>query len=145
MATDNSKVIAALRAFQEKNRAPSGGTWEIVQEFKGKSHDNGGINLEVGDGYVRRIDGTEKADDIAKKGVVIKKKYTATINGKTRSFGAKGYSISPGTPKGDNYCARSSGIKKCADPPCANDLSRKAWGCVGKKSYASKAVKYQRK
>jgi len=25
------------------------------------------------------------------------KKYTATIGGKTRSFGAKGYSISPGT------------------------------------------------
>lgn len=84
----------------------------------------------------------------AKNGVVVKspaKKYTATINGKTRSFGAKGYSISPGTPKGDNYCARSSGIKKCANPPCANDLSRKAWGCVGKKSVASKAVKYQRK
>ena len=45
------------------------------------------------------------------------KKYTATIGGKTRSFGAKGFSISPGTPKGDNYCARSSGIKKCANPP----------------------------
>jgi len=45
------------------------------------------------------------------------KKYVATVNGKTRRFGAKGYSISPGTPKGDNYCARSSGIKKCANPP----------------------------
>jgi hypothetical protein len=73
------------------------------------------------------------------------KKYTATIGGKTRSFGAKGYSISPGTPKGDNYCARSSGIKTCKNPPCANALSRKAWGCVGKKSVASKAVKYTRK
>ena len=69
MATDNSKVIATLRAYREKNRAPSGGTWEIVQEFKGKSHKNGGINLEVGDGYVRRIDGTEKADEIAKNGI----------------------------------------------------------------------------
>jgi hypothetical protein len=29
------------------------------------------------------------------------KKFKATINGKTRSFGAKGYSISHGTPKGD--------------------------------------------
>jgi hypothetical protein len=67
------------------------------------------------------------------------KKYTAKVNGKTRSFGAKGYSIAPGTKKGDNYCARSSGIKKCAKPPCANDLSRKAWGCVGKKSVKSKA------
>jgi len=148
MANVNPKVIAALRVFQPKQPSSSGVKWEVVQEFKGNNHENGGINLEVGDGYVRRIDGTEKADDIAKNGVKIKspaKKYTATINGKTRSFGAKGYSISPGTPKGDNYCARSSGIKKCADPPCANDLSRRAWGCVGKKSVASKAVKYQRK
>ena len=67
------------------------------------------------------------------------KKYSAKVNGKTRSFGAKGYSIAPGTKKGDNYCARSSGIKKCANPPCANDLSRRALGCVGKKSVKSKA------
>ena len=72
------------------------------------------------------------------------KKFKAKINGKTVKFGAKGYSISPGTPKGDAYCARSSGIKKCAKPPCANDLSRKAWGCVGKQSIKSKAVKYKR-
>jgi hypothetical protein len=73
------------------------------------------------------------------------KKFTATIDGKTRSFGAKGYSISPGTPKGDNYCARSSGIKTCKNPPCANALSRKAWGCRGKKSIKSLAVRYTRK
>lgn len=72
------------------------------------------------------------------------KKYVAKIDGKTRRFGAKGYSISPGTPKGDNYCARSSGIKKCANPPCPNDLSRKAWGCRGKKSIKSLAVSYKR-
>lgn len=142
----NPMVMAGIKAVQ--NRKPVGTPnvkWEIIQEFKGNSHDNGGIKLEVGDGYVRKIDGTHQADDIAKNGVVIKKKFTATINGKKRSFGAKGYSISPGTAKGDNYCARSSGIKKCQDPPCNNDLSRKAWGCVGKKSYASKAVKFQRK
>lgn len=146
----NPKVMAGIKAVQNRKPvvAASGNKWEVIKEFNGKSHDDGGINLEVGDGYVRKIDGTTQADDIAKNGVVIKspaKKYTATINGKKRSFGAKGYSISPGTPKGDNYCARSSGIKKCANPPCPNDLSRKAWGCVGKKSYASKAVKYQRK
>jgi hypothetical protein len=73
------------------------------------------------------------------------KKFKATINGKTRSFGAKGYSISPGTKKGDAYCARSSGIKKCKNPPCANALSRQAWGCVGKKSVKSKAKKFKRK
>lgn len=42
--------------------------------------------------------------------------------------------IRPGTKKGDAYCARSAGIKKCANPPCPNDLSRKKWKCRGKKS-----------
>ena len=56
------------------------------------------------------------------------KKFKTKVNGKTVKFGAKGYSIAPGTAKGDSYCARSAGIKKCAKPPCANDLSRKAWG-----------------
>lgn len=72
------------------------------------------------------------------------KKFKAKQGGKTVRFGAKGYSISPGTPKGDAYCARSSGIKKCQDPPCANQMSRKAWGCVGKKSVKSKAQKFSR-
>ena len=39
-----------------------------------------------------------------------------------------------GTKKGDAYCARSAGIKKCKNPPCANTLSRKKWKCRGKKS-----------
>lgn len=72
------------------------------------------------------------------------KKFKAKVNGKTVSFGVKGYSIAPGTAKGDNYCARSSGIKKCKNPPCANDLSRQAWGCVGKKSVKSAAKKFKR-
>ncbi len=71
-------------------------------------------------------------------------KFKAKVNGKTVKFGAKGYSIAAGTKKGDSYCARSSGIPKCKEPPCANDLSRKAWGCVGKKSVKSKAVKFKR-
>jgi hypothetical protein len=71
-------------------------------------------------------------------------KFKAKVNGKTVKFGAKGYSIAAGTKKGDLYCARSSGIPKCKEPPCANDLSRKAWGCVGKKSVKSKAVKFKR-
>lgn len=63
------------------------------------------------------------------------KKFKVYVNGKTIHFGAKGYTISPNTPKGDRYCARSSGIKnkKGID---ANDLSRAMWGCKGKKSYA---------
>jgi hypothetical protein len=51
--------------------------------------------------------------------------------GKAKSGGDR---IRPGTKKGDAYCARSFGIKKCKNPPCANDLSRKKWKCVGKKS-----------
>jgi len=35
------------------------------------------------------------------------KKFKAKVGGKTVKFGAKGYSIAPGTAKGDNYCARS--------------------------------------
>lgn len=36
----------------------------------------------------------------------------------------------PGTKRGDNYCARSSGQKKTAKVKAR----RKAWGCKGKKS-----------
>lgn len=37
----------------------------------------------------------------------------------------------PGTKRGDNYCARSSGQKKTEKVK----VRRKAWGCRGKKSY----------
>lgn len=53
---------------QGKSGFVSGGKWEVVQEFKGKSHAQGGIDLEVGDGYVRRIDVAGEADDVAKNG-----------------------------------------------------------------------------
>lgn len=68
------------------------------------------------------------------------KRFAVEINGKKRSFGQAGKGkngkdrIQPGTPKGDAYCARSAGIPKCKNPPCANDLSRAKWKCVGKKS-----------
>ena len=48
--------------------------------------------------------------------------------------------IQPSTKKGDAYCARSAGIKKGLpkkkqnDPNTPNNLSRKKWKCVGKKS-----------
>ena len=62
--------------------------------------------------------------------------------GRTRkvSYGQSGNAksggdrIRPGTKKGDAYCARSAKIKKCKNPPCANDLSRKKWKCSGSKS-----------
>ena len=65
------------------------------------------------------------------------KKYKAVpVSGKGRSihFGAKGYFAKPGTSKGDNYCARSSGIKSSKAGAGANDLARMLWNCRGKKS-----------
>jgi hypothetical protein len=59
---------------------------------------------------------------------------------KTVSYGQKGATIRPGTPKGDAYCARSLGIKrrlppsKRNDPNTPNNLSRKKWNCRGAKS-----------
>ena len=68
------------------------------------------------------------------------KRFAKRVNGKCRSFGQSGQAkgggdrIRPGTAKGDAYCARSAKIKKCKNPPCANDLSRKKWKCRGSKS-----------
>ena len=70
------------------------------------------------------------------------KRFAKRVDGKCRSFGQSGQAkgggdrIRPGTKKGDAYCARSAGIKKCKNPPCANTLSRKKWKCQGKKSVA---------
>jgi hypothetical protein len=70
------------------------------------------------------------------------KRSAKRVDGKCRSFGQSGKAkdggdrIRPGTAKGDAYCARSAKIKKCKEPPCANDLSRKKWKCRGDKSVA---------
>lgn len=75
--------------------------------------------------------------------VVVNKK---TGRKKRVGYGAPGFKISPGTSKGDSYCARSYGIKqemlkkggasakKARDPNSPNNLSRKKWRCSGKKS-----------
>ena len=68
------------------------------------------------------------------------KRFASRVDGKCVSHGQSGKAkdggdrIRPGTAKGDAYCARSAGIKKCKNPPCANTLSRKKWKCRGKKS-----------
>lgn len=50
-----------------------GGKWKIVEEFNGNSHDEGGIDLEVSGGYVKRIHSPyDKPDEIAKNGRVWK-------------------------------------------------------------------------
>ena len=74
------------------------------------------------------------------------KRFAKRVDGKCRSFGQSGKAkgggdrIRPGTKKGDAYCARSAGIKKCKNPPCANTLSRRKWKCRGKKSVAEEMV-----
>ena len=68
------------------------------------------------------------------------KRFAKKVGGKCVSYGQKGKAkgggdrIRPGTKKGDAYCARSFGIKKCKKPPCANAESRKKWRCRGKTS-----------
>ena len=68
------------------------------------------------------------------------KRYAKRVDGKCRSYGQAGKEsdgtdrIEPGTDKGHAYCARSAKIKKCKEPPCANDLSRKKWKCQGDRS-----------
>jgi hypothetical protein len=86
----------------------------------------------------------EEEIDEAKKKKACKpakgKRFAKRVNGKCRSYGQSGQAkgggdrIRPGTKKGDAYCARSAKIKKCKNPPCANDLSRKKWKCRGSKS-----------
>jgi len=50
-----------------------GGKWSIIEEFNGNSHNEGGIDLEVSGGYVKRIHSPyEKPDEIAKNGRVWK-------------------------------------------------------------------------
>lgn len=75
-------------------------------------------------------------------------KLVKTLSGRTRkvSYGQAGKAsdggdrIRPGTSKGDSYCARSYGIKqhlspeKRNDPNTPNNLSRRRWRCIGKKS-----------
>lgn len=66
------------------------------------------------------------------------KQFTATSLDKkiVIHFGDSRYPEFPNSARGDNYCARSSGIIN-KEKFNANALSRKLlWGCKGKKSYS---------
>lgn len=84
----------------------------------------------------------EKLNEKPAKGKKSSKTYTNPKTGRKNkvSYGQKGATISPGTSKGDSYCARSFGIKKDLpkskqnDPNTPNNLSRKKWKCKGAKS-----------
>ena len=111
------------------------------------------LGLAEGEYYIDAVDMNEEycpecaQMEEAKKKKACKpskgKRFAKRVDGKCRSFGQSGKAksggdrIRPGTKKGDAYCARSAGIKKCKNPPCANTLSRKKWKCRGKKSMKS--------
>ena len=106
---------------------------------------NEGKTMELTEDYIKQVikeeyeallDEKKKKPCKPAKG----KRFAKRVNGKCRSYGQAGQAkgggdrIRPGTKKGDAYCARSAKIKKCKNPPCANDLSRKKWKCRGSKS-----------
>jgi len=71
------------------------------------------------------------------------KEYLAkSSKGKKVHFADPDMDESPGTKRGDNYCARSLGIEKKYDPKDSkttpNDFSRELWSCDGKKSIYKK-------
>jgi hypothetical protein len=81
------------------------------------------------------------------------KKYTKVVTnpetGRKRRirYGAKGYTIAPGTDKGDRYCARSFGDMKSEGYDCSGAerntplcLSRAKWRCSGKTSRRDSAL-----
>lgn len=102
--------------------------------------------MKLTESYIRQVirEEYEALMDEKKKKKACKpakgKRFAKRVNGKCRSYGQSGKAkdggdrIRPGTAKADAYCARSAGIKKCKNPPCANTLSRKKWKCQGKRS-----------
>lgn len=66
----------------------------------------------------------------SKKKVPAKKKYADGTTYKDSKGKTHRRVSSPGTKRGDAYCARSSGQKRTEKVK----VRRKAWGCQGKKS-----------
>jgi hypothetical protein len=113
--------------FNQGTIYSEGNTMEFTEDY---------IKQVIKEEYEALLDEKKKKPCKPAKG----KRFAKRVNGKCRSFGQAGQAkgggdrIRPGTKKGDAYCARSAKIKKCKNPPCANDLSRKKWKCRGSKS-----------
>jgi hypothetical protein len=113
--------------FNQGTIYSEGKTMELTEDY---------IKQVIKEEYEALLDEKKKKPCKPAKG----KRFAKRVNGKCRSFGQAGQAkgggdrIRPGTKKGDAYCARSAKIKKCKNPPCANDLSRKKWKCRGSKS-----------
>ena len=113
--------------FDLRTTYDEGTTMQFTEEY---------IRQVIKEEYEALLDEKKKKPCKPAKG----KRFAKRVNGKCRSYGQAGQAkgggdrIRPGTKKGDAYCARSAKIKKCKNPPCANDLSRKKWKCRGSKS-----------
>lgn len=90
--------------------------------------------------------GWSVAPEYAESGKKFSKTVTDPETGRERKvrYGAKGYTIAPGTDKGDSYCARSEGQRKDYGYDCGGKdrntplcLSRSKWRCSGTKSRKS--------
>jgi hypothetical protein len=140
-------------ACKERGRGKSWGKKSKKKSKKNESMEYTTMNLtseeldllisEELDIYLEELESLDEKKKKKKKKPCKKakgKRYVKRVNGRCRSFGQAGKAkgggdrIRPGTKKGDAYCARSAKIKKCKNPPCANDLSRKKWKCRGSKS-----------
>lgn len=95
----------------------------------------------------RKTGGSFRPDIEAMQGDAEGKKYSKTVTDpktgrkRTVKYGAKGYTIAPGTKRGNSYCARSFGDMKSHNKNCGGKdrntplcLSRAKWKCSGKNS-----------
>lgn len=66
--TDAKGNPCARGGFKQK-KVTRGGTWQIIKEFKGKTHEQGGIDVEIKDGQISMTRGETKLE--AKYGLLI--------------------------------------------------------------------------
>ena len=142
MSQAERAATAQKKKKAQKTGEDSGKTSNVPNTKKGKVTTKENLDLEIIIKEELEAVLAEKKKKKKKKACKPSKgkRFAKRVNGKCRSFGQKGQAkgggdrIRPGTKKGDAYCARSAKIKKCKNPPCANDLSRKKWKCRGSKS-----------
>lgn len=127
-------------SIQKKRKAHLEGQHDKSELLEEEIGDN--TNMSE-DEYKYWVSEHSEQEDFADDGKKYTHTYTDSKTGKKRKvrYGAKGYRISPGTKKGDSYCARSYGDMKSEGMDCSGAdkntpmcLSRKKWKCKGKKS-----------
>lgn len=141
--------MADHKKLQEMLKACWEGYEQVGMKKKGKKMVPNCVPTEKAESVEPSLDDLlAKSEDLLaelRKEESPKKKYSKKVTdpdtGRERTvrYGAKGYSIAPGTGKGDRYCARSYGQMKdhpsaAKDPNSPLRLSRKKWRCSGKYS-----------